>query len=89
VGRDDVGEDGLLRWERDDLARFANTRDPGFLLEVEELGSVIARARARRLRETLGRQATATPLPRPDPTFAGAARQVIAEVRRRAATDPR
>jgi hypothetical protein len=69
VGRDDVGSDGLRRWERDDLQSFANTGEPAFLQEIMDIGSAVARARATRLLAAAPSVKPPPPLPRPDSSF--------------------
>jgi hypothetical protein len=50
-GRDDVGEDGLRRWERDDLSIYRNTGLEAALADIERDGSDLARQEAQRLRD--------------------------------------
>jgi hypothetical protein len=87
VGRDDVGADGLRRWERDDLARYANTGETGFLDAILDEGSPVARARAGRLIEARPRAAASPPLPAPDPGFRERASRTLTGLRRRRAAE--
>jgi hypothetical protein len=82
VGRDDMGDDGLCRWERDDLARYANTGDTGFLLGLLDEGSPVARHRAARLIEARPHATEPSPLPPPAPDFRTRAAALVAALRK-------
>jgi len=87
VGRDDIGPDGLCRWERDDLARYANTGDTGFLHGILDEGSPVARARASRLIEARPEPGPPAALPPPHADFRDRAAALLGELRRRRAGD--
>ena len=78
----DIGPDGLCRWERDDLARYANTGDTGFLLGLLDEGSPAARARAARLIEARPHPKEPPSLPPPQADFRARAAALIAALRK-------
>lgn len=87
VGRDDIGEDSLTRWERDDLKRYANTGDARFLHSILDEGSPVARARAARLMEARPHSDATPALPPPRPDFRERAAQLAQDLRRRRAVE--
>jgi hypothetical protein len=87
VGREDVGSDGLRRWERDDLQSFANTGEPAFLQEIMDIGSAVARARATRLLAAAPPVRSPPPLPSPDSSFRENATALTETLRRARAAD--
>lgn len=50
TGRNDVGDDGLRKWERDDLVAARNTLEEAVLADIDRDGSPAARAAADALR---------------------------------------
>ena len=56
-GKDTMRADGLLRWEWDDLTTARNTREETALSDIDERGSVVAKAHAAGLRADWAREA--------------------------------
>lgn len=84
--RAEVGPDGLARWEREALDRYANTREPGHLNEVRIAGSAEARRRAQDMLDKGPPAESAAPAPaEPRQWLTDAAREALERLRRRGA----